>query len=314
MSSERHGRSRRGGRGGARAGWLSDRLSSISDVAMPELPGLEIVRVPASGPPILHVDADAFYTSVEQRDDPALRDRPVAVVTDVVCCASYEARAARVRSGMSEDEARARCPELLTVAPRSGCLRRGEPAPVRSARGLRGGRRRRLLLRGVPRSRHRRLGRRGRRCRPDPPARADPARPPGQHRHRAHEVARQDRERVGQAGRARRHRPRAGTAGARRRSASISSGASVASRAASSRCKGSPSSPTSRSTRPGTSHPSSDVPWRAGWTRWPTAKTTRASSRAGRAATAACGRRGRCNSYSPSKSRSVPVTADLEVG
>ncbi len=61
---------------------------------MPELPGLEIVRVPASGPPILHVDADAFYTSVEQRDDPALRDRPVAVVTDVVCCASYEARAA----------------------------------------------------------------------------------------------------------------------------------------------------------------------------------------------------------------------------
>ena len=85
---------------------------------MPELPGLEIVRVPASGPPILHVDADAFYTSVEQRDDPALRDRPIAVVTDVVCCASYEARAARVRSGMSEDDARARCPELLTVAPR----------------------------------------------------------------------------------------------------------------------------------------------------------------------------------------------------
>jgi DNA polymerase-4 len=85
---------------------------------MPELPGLEIVRVPASGPPILHVDADAFYVSVEQRDDPALRDRPVAVVTDVVCCASYEARAARVRSGMSEDEAHARCPELVIVAPR----------------------------------------------------------------------------------------------------------------------------------------------------------------------------------------------------
>ena len=85
---------------------------------MPELPGLEIVRVPATGPPILHVDADAFYTSVEQRDEPALRGRAVAVVTDVVCCASYEARGRGVWAGMLADDARAACPELITVEPR----------------------------------------------------------------------------------------------------------------------------------------------------------------------------------------------------
>jgi DNA polymerase IV len=66
---------------------------------------------------ILHADVDAFYASVAQRDDPALRGRPVVVGSWVVMAASYEARARGVRSGMGGARARRLCPELVVANP-----------------------------------------------------------------------------------------------------------------------------------------------------------------------------------------------------
>jgi DNA polymerase IV len=67
---------------------------------------------------ILHADLDAFFASVEQRDDPSLRGRPIAVGGGVVVAASYEARAHGVRSAMGGARARRLCPGLVVVSPR----------------------------------------------------------------------------------------------------------------------------------------------------------------------------------------------------
>ena len=71
---------------------------------------------------IIHIDMDAFYASVEQRDDPSLRGRPIAVghgaKRGVVAAASYEARAFGVRSALPSTTAMRKCKELIFVAPR----------------------------------------------------------------------------------------------------------------------------------------------------------------------------------------------------
>ncbi len=71
-----------------------------------------------SGATILHADVDAFYASVEQRDDPRLRGRPVIVGAGVVLAASYEAKAHGIRTAMGGAQARRLCPHAVVVPPR----------------------------------------------------------------------------------------------------------------------------------------------------------------------------------------------------
>src|SRR6266542_2864217 len=67
---------------------------------------------------ILHADLDAFYASVEQRDNPRLRGRPVIVGGGVVLAASYEAKACGVQTAMGGRQARLLCPQAVVVEPR----------------------------------------------------------------------------------------------------------------------------------------------------------------------------------------------------
>ena len=86
---------------------------------------------------IIHVDMDAFYASVEQRDTPELRGRPVAVghgaKRGVVAAASYEARAFGVRSAMPSTTAMRRCAELVFVPPRFDVYRAVSPRSTPSS-------------------------------------------------------------------------------------------------------------------------------------------------------------------------------------
>ena len=84
-----------------------------------------------SGATILHADLDAFYASVEQRDDPRLRDRPVIVGAGVVLAASYEAKAHGVRTAMSGARARRLCPHAIVVEPRMSAYAEASKAVYR---------------------------------------------------------------------------------------------------------------------------------------------------------------------------------------
>src|SRR5437868_13780747 len=77
-----------------------------------------VSRSPRQSAEILHADLDSFYASVEQRDDPGLRGRPVIVGAGVVLSASYEARAYGVRTAMGGAQARRLCPQAVVVEPR----------------------------------------------------------------------------------------------------------------------------------------------------------------------------------------------------
>jgi DNA polymerase IV len=77
---------------------------------------------------ILHADLDAFYASVEQRDDPGLRGRPVIVGGGVVLAASYEAKAYGVRTAMGGAQARRLCPQAVVVSPRMAAYSRASEA------------------------------------------------------------------------------------------------------------------------------------------------------------------------------------------
>lgn len=100
----------------------------------------EPVRPPRAAPTILHVDLDAFFAAVEQRDKPSLRGKPVIVGgvggRGVVATASYEARAFGVRSAMSTAEARSRCPHAAFLTGRFDAYREASRAVMALLREL----------------------------------------------------------------------------------------------------------------------------------------------------------------------------------
>jgi DNA polymerase-4 len=85
----------------------------------------------SGGASILHADLDAFFASVEQRDDPWLRGRPVIVGGGVVLAASYEAKAFGVRTAMSGARARRLCPHAVVVPPRMSAYSEASKAVFR---------------------------------------------------------------------------------------------------------------------------------------------------------------------------------------
>jgi DNA polymerase-4 len=86
------------------------------------------VRFSGQEATILHADLDSFYASVEQRDDPVLRGRPVIVGGGVVLAASYEAKSNGVRTAMGGTQARRLCPQAVVVPPRMSAYSRASEA------------------------------------------------------------------------------------------------------------------------------------------------------------------------------------------
>ncbi len=80
---------------------------------------------------ILHADVDSFFASVEQRDDPRLKGRPVIVGAGVVLAASYEAKAYGVRTAMGGRQARRLCPDAVVVSPRMSAYSEASKAMFR---------------------------------------------------------------------------------------------------------------------------------------------------------------------------------------
>lgn len=85
----------------------------------------------SAGATILHADLDAFFASVEQRDDPQLRGKPVIVGGGVVMAASYEAKARGIKTAMGGGVARRLCPEAIVVPPRMAAYSEASKAVFR---------------------------------------------------------------------------------------------------------------------------------------------------------------------------------------